>query len=214
MKPYIILLTLALVSCDKMKVGSSGPDALVIDDGMRALYGVSSIHGSFKAPEGSKYYIITTLEFEDGKLARRGTLLSSSVESLQGKSSSAQFLWDTRDGLKSTSLVTAGSAGRSDSEIWRRMVSSQSFGDESGPDYDGYKILGMGQSGETRAGVGNMGFGPDLDRALKERMFVGLLVVRFFSSEKEVDEFSVLSIPPTKEDAKQAAPSEDGKPAN
>ena len=47
----------------------------------------------------------------------------------------------------------------------------------------------MGQSDITRAGIGNMGVGADVESALKERMFVGLLVVRFFSSENEMEEF-------------------------
>ena len=80
-------------------------------------------------------------------------------------------------------------------------MSTTSFGDGSGPDYEGYKVLGMGQSDITRAGIGNMGVGSDVERALKERMFVGLLVVRFFSSEREMEDFIHASLFPSKKEA-------------
>lgn len=59
----------------------------------------------------------------------------------------------------------------------------------------------MGQSDVTRAGIGDMGFGPDLDCALKERMFVGVLVARFFSTREELDSFSVSSLSSPKKEA-------------
>jgi len=86
-------------------------------------------------------------------------------------------------------------------------MSTHDFGDGSGPEYEGFKILGMAQSDETRAGIGNTGFGPDLERALKERMFVGVLAVRFFSSQEQMDQFSDSPIPPSNKDAEAA----DGK---
>ena len=189
MKPYILLAAIALISCGRKTNESSGSGTPVIDAGLRGLYSVGSISGSFKAPNGSSHYIVTTLEFEDGKLARRGPMVSGRTEGLDGRSSSAQFLWGKHDGKNRTALVAPGSVSRADNDFWISIMSTTNFGAESGHEYEGYKILGMGQSDATRAGIGNMGFGPDMNRALKERMFVGVLVVRFFPSEKQMEDF-------------------------
>jgi hypothetical protein len=173
----------------------------VIDNGLRGLYSVSSISGSFMAPERSSHYILTTLEFEDGKLVRHGPMVSGATEYLDGKSSTAQFLWGKQDGKTRTALVTSGGVSKTDNDFWSSIMATTNCGDGTGPEYQGYKILGMGQSDVTRAGIGNMGFGPDLERALKERMFVGVLVARFFSSREEVDNFSVSDVSPPKKEA-------------
>ena len=206
MKLLIIVLAIALTSCDRNTNAPTGSEGLEIDNGLRGLYSVNSISGSFKAPGGSSHYILTTLEFEDGKLVRRGPMNSSTTESLHGGSSTAQFLWGKQDGKTRTALVTSGGVSRADNDFWSQLMSSTNFGDGSGPDYEGYKILGMGQSDVTRAGIGNMGFGPDLDRALKERMFVGVLVVRFFPSQERMEEFAGSSLPFPKKEAEQAVP--------
>jgi hypothetical protein len=195
MKTYIFLVAFALISCDRKSQAPSaqapsGSEALVIDQGLRELYSVRSISGSFKAPKGSSHYIVTTLEFEDGMFTRRGPMTIMRTESLNGRSSTAQFLWGEQSGKNRTALVSSGSVSRVENDFfWKPMMSTNNFGDISGPYYEGYKVLGMGQSDITRAGIGNMSVGADVERALKERMFVGLLVVRFFSSEKEMEEF-------------------------
>ena len=214
MKPYIFLVALALISCDTKSQAPSDPGNLVMDVGLRGLYSVSSISGLFKAPEGSSHYIITTLEFEDGKLARRGPMVSSTTESLQGGSSTAQFLWGKQDGKTRTALVAPGSVARADNDFWSSMMSTSDFGDGSGHEYKGYQILGMGQSDVRRAGIGNMGFGPDLEQALKERMFVGVLVARFFSTREEVDNFSSSDVSPPKKEAEQDVTSDGDMPSN
>ncbi len=190
MKPYIFLIALAVIGCEDRKKLQFETDSLVIDDGLRGLFGVSSICGSCQSPKGMSHYIVTTLEFEDGKLVRRGASTGGSVESLPKGILTAQFLWDANNGNERTALVTPGASSRGDSGFWKRLVASNNFGDGSGPEYEGYKIMGMGQSNETRAGIGNMGFGPGLERALKERMYVGVLAVRFFSSQDQMDNFS------------------------
>lgn len=205
MKPYIFLVALVLISCDTKSQAPSDPGNLVIDVGLRGLYSVSSISGLFKAPEGRSHYIITTLEFEDGKFARRGPLVSGSTESLRGGSSAAQFLWGKQDGKTRTALIAPGTVARADNDFWSAMMSTSNFGDGSGHEYKGYRILGMGQSDVTRAGIGNMGFGPDLDRALKERMFVGVLVARFFTTPEEVDNFSVSDLSSPKKEAESGS---------
>lgn len=196
MKILMIAGALALTSCHRNQGATSGAENDGMDLGLRGLYSVSSLHGSFRAPKGSSHYIITTLEFEDGKFSTRGSMTSSSTESLRGGSSTAQFLWGNKDGANRTALVTKNGASRGESDFWSSLTTTISYGDGSGPEYDGYKILGMGQSDETRAGVADMGFGSDLERALKERMFVGLLVVRFFSSGEEAENFTTSSIFP------------------
>ena len=211
MKPYLFLVALVIISCDTKSQAPSDPGNLFIDVGLRGLYSVSSIGGLFKAPKGSSHYIITTLEFVDGKLARRGPMVSGSTEFLRGGNSQAQFLWGKQDGKTRTALVAPGSVARADNDFWSSMMSTSNFGDGSGHDYKGYQILGMGQSDVTRAGIGDMGFGPDLDRALKERMFVGVLVARFFTTPEEVDNFFVSDLSAPKKEAEQAVTSDGDK---
>ena len=93
-------------------------------------------------------------------------------------------------------------------------MTTTNLGDGSEPEYQGYKILGMGQSDVTRAGVENKGFGSHLDRALKERMFVGVLVARFFTTREEVDNFFVSDLSSPKKEAEQDATSDIDKPSN
>jgi len=162
------------------------------------------------APERSSHYILTTLEFEDGKLARRGPMVSSTTESLHGGSSTAQFLWGKQDGKTRTALVTSGGVSRTDNDFWSSMMTTTNLGDGSGPEYQGYKVLGMAQSDTTRTGIGDMGFGPDLDRALKERKFVGVLVARFFSTREEMENFSLSDLSSQKKEAEQAGSSNGG----
>ena len=214
MKTYSFLIAFALISCDRKPQTSPGSETLVIDNGLRGLYSVSSISGSFTPPERSSHYIITTLEFEDGKLVRRGPMVSSITESLHGGSSAAQFLWSRQDGKTRTALVTSGGVNRADNDFWKSMMTTTNFGDGSGPEYEGYKVLGMAQSDTTRAGIGDMGFGPDLVRALKERMFVGVLVARFFSTSEEVDNFSVSDLASAGKDAEQGTASDGDKPTD
>jgi hypothetical protein len=130
-------------------------------------------------------------------------MMSSTTESLHGQSSTAQFLWGKQDGKTRTALVTSGGVSRADNDFWSSMMTTTSFEDGSGPEYEGYKVLGMAQSDTTRAGIADMGFGQDLARALKERKFVGVLVARYFSTREEVDNFSVSDLSSQRKEAEQ-----------
>ncbi len=208
MKIYPFLSILLLVSCDPGKNPTSTMESNSSDQALRGFLGVSSLAGSFEVPQGSNSYIVTTLEFEDGEFVRRGSMNSGGADTEKDVDVPAQLLWGTVDGTGRGALITPGSYGRSIDTFWVRLGATHSFEDSANVEYDGFQVLGLGQSNETRDGMEDRGFGPDIDLALREKKYVGLLVARTFKTKEERESFLDSSLPDKKRQNKseQATP--------
>ncbi len=71
------LLILVLLPCCKKESDSEGSQNidLNVDHALRSFPYVKTLTGVIRIPKGQASYVITILEFEEGKLARRGTVL-------------------------------------------------------------------------------------------------------------------------------------------
>ena len=65
------------------------------------------INASYDVPAGDTDYLITLLEFEDGKLSRRGLSLVGKTDDLGTRTMKPQLLWGTHEGKSSAYGYTA-----------------------------------------------------------------------------------------------------------
>jgi hypothetical protein len=191
MNKYAILLALVLPSCESGNRSESDAASIVVDQGLRSLLGVSGISANLKVPSGCSSYLVTTLEFEDGELVRRGAMVAGGVDARQDSNVPVQLTWGIVEGAGRSSLVIPGVQSRGEDEFWIRTTSTSNYDGQSAPEFEGFQVLGLGQSQETRAEVDkNTGYGYDFDHALRTKRYISILVGRCFKTQEERDEFS------------------------
>jgi len=185
MKKTLLLVVFAgLLGCDKT---NRRHDELPIDQGLRNFLNVHSLNVSYDVPAGDTAYLLTLLEFEDGKFFRRGLSSSGEVGPSDTRTLQAQLLWGTQEGKSRISLVMPGSAGHSDSAFWQKLDDSwRTYNTDTRRDeHDGFVILGFAQSDLDNKGQTNTVIYGDFRKALAEKKFLGALAVKTFKTPEE-----------------------------
>ncbi|MEM9081153.1 MAG: hypothetical protein AAGC74_10730 [Verrucomicrobiota bacterium] len=171
---------LVLAGCEKEQDGLG--EIRSEDPGLRALLGVSAIGGEFRAPEGKPYFRVTTLQFEDGRFVRRGSMAGNTFGNLEGEWAEAEFVW--REGA--AALASPGGFSREETDFWEEMSAIREFGSRvERPQFGDFEVLGFASSYEMQDGSVSETSGGFFEGAVEKRRFVGALVVAFFESEDE-----------------------------
>lgn len=178
---FALLPLLFLVACSRTH--DKLPD-LTIDRGLRALLSVRSLTGVSRIPLEDTAYLVTVLEFEDGKLARRGLATFGKVEHLQERVLMAELLWSTYEGEPRVALVSGGMSARSRHPFWSKLDGGWA---SLGPDvhreqFDGFTILGFAESDVTRDGRTNTASGGSFSEALRIKKLVGALALKTYGT--------------------------------
>lgn len=143
----------------------------------------------YQIPSNEPYYCITTLKFEDGKRVGEcaGSSISNCVEEMpqQKEPIRMQFLW--REENPKVVIFQNGTSITFEDPLWQKLNFSTSTPPPT--PWKGYTILGfatsnMGQDGQLH----NAGTG-DFQWELKDKKYVGALVVKTFKTKQELREF-------------------------
>jgi hypothetical protein len=181
--PFTLCLAISLVGCSRTKPASEDLNA---DVALRQFLDVRSLIVNKEIPKEDRAYLVTFLEFENGKLARRGGSSCGDAGLLPDRTLKAQLLWSTE---KPTILFSAssGASSKSKSDLWQKLdggwVSSASGVDNG--DYEGFTILGFAQSALGRDGGTNSPFDSDFRAALQRHKYVGALALKTFKTHEE-----------------------------
>jgi hypothetical protein len=176
-----LFLSLCLVGCDRAKRerDSTGPDFA-----LRVFLDVRSIVVSRQMPKKDPVFLVTMLEFEDGKLARRGLASYGKVKSLPGRELKVEVLWSKE---KPAVWMFGVMAASTQTEFWRKLdgtiVSSGARGE-----YNGYKIIAFAYSDVRRDGGTRTPGDDDFEGALARQKYVGALGLKTFKTEDEARE--------------------------
>jgi hypothetical protein len=183
-----ILLSFLSLGCEQKEESSTQAQGSA-DRALRGLLNVGSLSATVESPDSAQLYRVTTLEFVDGRLIKRGGMSQGSAGSEIG----IEFLWNDNGEV----LVTPGGFSRSSkSDFWSQtnarhdvILSAQP------PKFGDFEILSFAHSYEMRSGkVENTSDG-DFGKALKERKYVGALAIVHFSSREEAEEFMEKPLP-------------------
>lgn len=183
---FIFVLSAALLGCNKT---NQHGDGLIADKGLRGFLGVRSLDANYQLPAGDTAYLVTLLEFEDGKLARRGMSSLGKIDQSGSRILNAQFLWGIHEGKPRVSLVTPGTCGRSESDFWRKLDGGWGGCDTNSQrvQHDGFVILGFAQSYLDNKGQTNEVNCGDFSLALTSKKYVGALAVKTFKSIEDAN---------------------------
>ena len=177
------LLLIALTSCHRTQNTSD----VSADHALREFLGVHALTGVYKIPAHEAGYLVTLLEFTDGKLTERGLSSYGSTEHLASRTLRAQVLWGSPAGSAKVQLALPGMAVSSNHAFWSKLDGgSASIGSDIEPQsYEGFVILGFAESDLTRDGRTNTASGGSFRHAVELKKFVGALAVKSFKSPEE-----------------------------
>lgn len=181
---FTFLFFAGLLGCDKT---NRRHDELPIDQGLRNFLNVHSLNVSYDVPAGDAAYLLTLLEFEDGKFSRRGLSSVGKVDSPDTRTLQAQLLWGTHEGKSKISLVMPGLAGQSATAFWQKLDGGWGTCDTDTrrDEHDGFVILGFAQSDLDNKGQTNTAIYGEYRQALAEKKFLGALAVKTFKTFEE-----------------------------
>ena len=170
-----------LPGCNKV---NEQRDDLMLDKGLREFLEVHSLNASYEIPDGDTAYLITHLEFEDGKFTRRGQSSIGKIDQPGSRTLNAQLLWGTHEGKSKVVLVMPGRCSRSESDFWRKLDGGWGSCDTNSrrDEHDGFVILGFAQSDLDNKGRSNTAIYGDFREALAEKKFLGALAVKTFKT--------------------------------
>jgi hypothetical protein len=194
----LFLVSLFLTACGKNS-SSSKPQPGVAenrcqtDSALRALLGVKGMDTEYQVPDNEPYYCITTLKFEDGKRVGKGiggSLISNCVEDkpLQKQRIHLQFLW--REESPKAGIFNDGTSITFEDSFWQKL----NFASNTPPptSWEGYTILGFATSNMGQDGQLHNGGTTDFQWELKDKKYVGALVIKTFKTKQELREFQGL----------------------
>jgi hypothetical protein len=170
-----------LLGCERKDHHSN---QLPVDKGLRDFLKVHSLNATYELPAGHTAYQVAVLEFEDGKLSRRGASSLGKIDESGTRTLNIQWLWGTHEGKFQTSLVMPGMSGQSESEFWRKLDGGWSSC-ETNSRYDehaGFVILGFAQSALDNNGQTNTPTYGEFRAALAEKKYLGALAVKTFKT--------------------------------
>ena len=144
----------------------------------------------YQVPDNEPYYSITTLKFEDGKQVDkgiRGSQLSNCVDDklLQKQRIHLQFLW--REENPKAGIFNDGTSMTFEDSFWQKL----NFASNTPPptSWEGYTILGFATSNTGQDGQLLYGGTTDFQWELKDKKYVGALVIKTFKTKQELREF-------------------------
>lgn len=181
---FSLVLVTGLLGCDRTDQHSN---PLPVDKGLRGFFNVHSLDAKYEMPAGHTAYQVAVLEFEDGKLSRRGASSLGKMDPSGTRTLHVQLLWGDHDGKFKTALVMPGMSGQSESDFWRKLdggwgsCETKSRQDE----HAGFVILGFAQSALDNKGQTNTPTYGEFKAALAEKKYLGALAVRTFKTFEE-----------------------------
>jgi hypothetical protein len=178
---FTFIVLAGLPGCNKTNKQS---DDLIVDNGLRSFLNVHSINTSYEMPAGDTAYLITLLEFEDGKLTRRGLSSLGTVDQPGNRTLKTQLLWGTHEGKFKLTLAEPGQNAESDRDFWRKLDGGWGSCNANTPrdEHDGFVILGFAQSDLDNKGRTNTAIYGNFREALTEKKFIGALAVKTFKT--------------------------------
>lgn len=184
-----LVLSTGLLGCDRTDQHS---DPLPVDKALRDFLNVHSLNTIYEIPAGDTAYQVAVLEFEDGKLSRRGLSSLGKIDESGNRTLNVQLLWGTHEGKFKITLVRPGVSAQSESDFWRKLdggwgsCETKSRQDE----HAGFVILGFAQSAlDNKGGTNTPTYGEFRD-ALTEKKYLGALAVRTFKTFEEAEKES------------------------
>lgn len=183
-----MLLSLAFTGC---KPTAPPP---VADQTLRSLLGVSSLKGNYTLPKDENYYVLTALEFLDGKLVGRPLTQGGVGDFTVSGTISPELAWVKVGNTTSLTLINSTDSGgmtRAEAPFWEKLG-----GHEWGKAYSEklsigeLMITGFAYSKEQRTPTQtpdpNLGA---LGKAILKYKYVGALAIKTFKTEAERDAF-------------------------
>src|ERR1043166_7617770 len=132
------------------------------DFALRQFLGVRSINASYTLPSRDTAYLLTLLEFENGKFKQRGLATFGTGEHLASLDLNPQVLWGTCDGKPGVAIFCSAVAAQSDDDFWTKLNGgwSSTSGDAgTRQQYEAFTILGYAESDVDQAGRTNTASG-------------------------------------------------------
>ena len=182
-----IMLAAALFGYDR--ITTPAHDQPTPDFALRSFLGVNTLRGEFIVPEGDKIFLVSLLEYKDGKLANKAGSSFGSVEHTAPGPLTAEVLWGKSGDKDWLTLFGPGAAGSQDEDdFWKQLDGGiSSIPQGARENHDGYEIIGFAESSLQHDGTKSDVNGGTFTSALAERKYVGALGVRTFKTMDEAE---------------------------
>lgn len=186
---FTLIVFAGLLGCNQK---NQPHDDLIVDKGLRDFLDVNSINVSYDVPAGDTAYLLTLLEFEEGKFSRRGLSTLGKIDQPDAHTLKVQLLWGTHGGKSKISLVMPSRAAHSESAFLHKLDGGWGYCDTNTrrDEHDGFAILGFAQSDLDKKDQTNTAIYGDFREALAEKKFLGALAVKTFKTFEEAKQAS------------------------
>jgi hypothetical protein len=164
---------------------AASPPPASSDEQLRAFSGLMSIKGRYTFSPADRFYALTTLCFEDGRLVRIGGISTGPVHAPEFD---GEVIWGMFEGKPRMTLSTPGTQANEDGAFWMKLDGARS-GIYPSATFDGYTILAMAQSRLEQDGNPQNRYSSAFDETVKQKKYVGALALRTFATEQELNAF-------------------------